>query len=101
MKCSISVYYMMTVGDDMILRLRDVREGKNKTQAQMADFLGCSQQTYSRYENGKAQMSYQTLDCLADYFGTSIDYLLGRTDEKVSYPAVSAKKTPDRLQQCH
>ena len=71
---------------EMPLRLRDVREDADKTQAEMAKILGCSQQTYSRYENGKAQMSYQALSALADYFGTSVDYLLGRTDEKTPYP---------------
>lgn len=52
----------------------------------MAKLLGCRQQTYSRYENEKAQMSYGTLCRLADYFGTSVDYLLGRTDVKTPYP---------------
>ena len=77
---------MIFAGDDMLLRLRDIREDADKTQVQMAEFLGCSQQTYSRYESGKAEMSYQTLDRLADYFVTSVDYLLGRTDEKTPYP---------------
>lgn len=70
----------------MFLRLRDIREDCDKTQAQMAKMLGCAQQTYSRYESEKAQMSYATLCQLADYFGTSVDYLLGRTDEKTPYP---------------
>ena len=48
--------------------------------------LGCSQQTYSRYENEKVQMTYAALDALADYFGVSVDYLLGRTDEPRPYP---------------
>lgn len=66
----------------MILRLRDLREDSDKKQSQMAEFLGCTQQAYSRYENQKAQMSYEILCRLADYFGTSVDYLLGRTDGK-------------------
>ncbi len=70
----------------MRLRVRDLREDSDKTQAEMAELLGCAQQTYSRYENGKTLMSYQTLCCLADYFGTSVDYLLGHTDEKTPYP---------------
>lgn len=70
----------------MYLRLRDIREDNDKTQAQMAEKLGCSQQTYSRYEAGKAQMTYETLSTLADYFGTSVDYLLGRTDVRTPYP---------------
>lgn len=70
----------------MYLRLRDLREDSDQTQAQMAEVLGCSQQTYSRYESGKGQMAYDALSKLADYFGTSVDYLLGRTDEKTPYP---------------
>ena len=70
----------------MYLRLRDVREDCDKTQLQMAKFLGCTQQTYSRYERGDAQMSYETLCRLADYFHTSLDYLMGRTDERTPYP---------------
>jgi transcriptional regulator with XRE-family HTH domain len=70
----------------MFLRLRDVREDCDKTQAQVAEMLGCRQQTYSRYENEQAQMTYQTLSQLADYFDTSVDYLLGRTDERQPYP---------------
>jgi transcriptional regulator with XRE-family HTH domain len=75
----------------MFLRLRDIREDSDKTQTQMAEFLGCRQQTYSRYENERAQMTYQTLCRLADYFGTSVDYLLGRTDEKSPYPPSKRK----------
>lgn len=70
----------------MIFRLRDIREDRDRTQKQMAEYLGCSQQTYSRYEAGKTQMTYETLDRLADYFGTSVDYLLGRTDQREPYP---------------
>ena len=75
----------------MKLRLRDVREDNDKTQAQMAEFLGCTQQSYSRYENQKAQMSYEVLCRLADYFETSVDYLLGRTDEIAPYPKSNRK----------
>lgn len=68
------------------LRLRDIREDSDKTQREMAELLGCAQQTCSRYENGRTQMSYQILCRLADYFGTSVDYLLGHTDERAPYP---------------
>lgn len=77
----------MTPWNDRVwLRLRDIREDSDKTQTEMAKLLGCAQQTYSRYENGKTQMSYRTLCRLADYFGTSVDYLLGHTDERTPYP---------------
>ena len=75
----------------MLLRLRDIREDRDKTQVEMAGLLGCTQQTYSRYENGKAQMTYETLSVLADYFGTSVDYLLGRTGEQPPYPPSKRK----------
>lgn len=77
--------------DRVWLRLRDIREDSDKTQTEMAELLGCAQQTYSRYENGKTQMSYQPLCRLADYFGTSVDYLLGRTDEQTPYPPSQRK----------
>ena len=70
----------------MYLRLRELREDRDKSQTAMAAVLGCSQQTYSRYENEKVQMTYATLDRLADYFGVSVDYLLGRPDERTPYP---------------
>lgn len=68
------------------LRIKELRENRNLEQETVAAELGCTQKIYSRYENGKAKMSYQTLDRLADYFGTSVDYLLGRTDEARPYP---------------
>ena len=75
----------------MYLRLRDIREDLDLTQVKIAAFLGCTQQTYSRYERGEAQMSYETLCRLADYFGTSVDYLLGRTDVREPYPPSKRK----------
>lgn len=43
--------------------------------------LGMNQNTLSRYENETRQADYKTLILFADYFGVSIDYLLGRTDQ--------------------
>ena len=76
----------MARGGRMYLRLRDLREDQDKSQAEMAQLLGCSQQAYSRYETGKAQMPYAVMDQLASYYGVSVDYLLGRTDERKPYP---------------
>ena len=81
----------MVRGDSMYLRLRDLREDQDKSQTEMAQLLGCSQQTYSRYENEKAQMSYKAMDLLATYYGVSVDYLLGRTDEPKPYPKSKRK----------
>lgn len=75
----------------MHIRFRDLREDQDKTQKQIADMLGCVQQTYSRYESLQSQMSYELLHKLADYYGTSIDYLLGHTDEYRPYPPSKRK----------
>ena len=80
------VYDMFLLVKCMIVRFRDLREDQDKTQEQIAHMLGCTQQAYSRYENRKAQMSYELLHKLADYYDTSVDYLLGRTDERRPYP---------------
>lgn len=70
----------------MYLRLRDIREDRDLTQTTVAKALGYSQQTYSRYENGITEPTLETLVRMALYFDTSIDYLLGLTDEPHPYP---------------
>lgn len=63
-------------------RLRVCRREMNKTQLQAANEMGINYRTYQRYENGEAEPSLTPLIKLADYFGVSIDYLAGRTDEE-------------------
>ena len=70
----------------MKLRLRDLREDRDISQGTIAEYLGCSQQSYSRYENGVTQVPANILAKLAEYWETSTDYLLGLTDEKHPYP---------------
>lgn len=62
-------------------RIRDLREDKDLTQAQMGEILNCSQRVYSNYERGDVDIPTQTLIRLADFHGVTVDYLLGRTDE--------------------
>ena len=50
----------------------------------VADFLGCSAVVYSRYETGLRQPSIEVLLMLADYFGVTVDYLLGRKELELS-----------------
>ena len=52
----------------------------------LAEYLRCSQVCYSYYEMGKRDIPTDVLIRLADFYGTSVDYLLGRTDEKAPYP---------------
>ena len=67
-------------------RLRDLREDRDLKQAALADYLQIHQTTYSDYELGKLNVPINVLHALADYYDTSIDYLLGRTLEKKPYP---------------
>ena len=63
-------------------RLRGLREDHDKTQQQIADILGTSQTMYARYERGANELPLRHLLVLADYYGVSVDYLLGRSDEE-------------------
>ena len=63
-------------------RLRDLREDHDKTQQQIADILGTSQTMYARYERGANELPLRHLLVLAAYYGVSVDYLLGRSDEE-------------------
>ena len=67
-------------------RLRDLREDRDLNQKALADQLQVHQTTYSDYELGKLNIPINVLHKLADYYNTSIDYLLGRTAEKQPYP---------------
>lgn len=65
---------------DYIKRIRDLREDSDKTQQEIADFLGTSQTMYARYERGANELPIRHLLKLANYYGVSTDYILGRTD---------------------
>lgn len=67
-------------------RIRDLREDSDLKQKNLAEYLTCSQVCYSQYELGKRDIPTDVLIKLADYYGTSIDYLLGRTDVKTPCP---------------
>ena len=67
-------------------RLRDLREDKDLKQKDIAELLKVHQTTYSDYELGRLNIPIAALHTLADYFGVSVDYLLGRTNIKQAYP---------------
>ncbi len=69
-----------------MLRIKDMREDKDLLQKDVADFLNISQTNYSKYELGKINIPISTLKKMAIFFDTSIDYLLGLTDEIKPYP---------------
>lgn len=62
-------------------RLRDLREDNDLKQRQLAEVLHVSQTTYSRYESGAIDIPSDALIKLADFYGVSTDYLLGRADK--------------------
>ena len=62
-------------------RLRDLREDHDKTQQDIAAVLCTSQTMYARYERGANELPLRHLLTLADYYGVSVDYLLGRSDK--------------------
>ncbi len=62
---------------DYIKRLRDLREDNDKTQQEVADYLGTSQTMYARYERGANELPIRHLIKLCKYYGVSADYILG------------------------
>lgn len=58
-----------------------MREDNDLTQQKIADILLCDQSLYSKYERGEREIPLSMLIKLADYYGTSLDYLVGRTDD--------------------
>ena len=66
-------------------RLRDLREDRDLKQKELAELLKVHQTTYSDYELGRLNIPIASLHILADYYGVSMDYLLGRTNLKQPY----------------
>lgn len=69
-----------------MLRIKDLREDRDLMQKDVAMIINTSQTNYSKYELGKINIPINTLKKLALFFNTSIDYMLGLTDEIKPYP---------------
>lgn len=63
-------------------RIRDLREDSDKRQKDIADLLNMQLTVYQRYERGEREMPLWAAIKLADYYRVTLDYLVGRTDEK-------------------
>ena len=70
----------------MYPRIRDLREDTELSQTKFAELLDMSQTGYSKYETGENDIPTAILIALARYHNTSVDYLLGLTNEKKPYP---------------
>ncbi len=66
----------------LIKRLEDLRVDNDKTQAEIANYLGCQREVYRRYEKGTRQIPIDFLIKLAQYYQTNVDYILGLTNDK-------------------
>ena len=75
----------------MYPRIRNLREDTDMSQTAFAKLLGMSQTGYSKYETGENDIPTEILIHLAEMYHTSVDYLLGLTDERRAYPR---KKRP-------
>jgi len=70
----------------MYRRIRDLREDHDLTQKEIGDAIHVPQRTYSYYEKGQHLVPPEILCRLADYYHTSVDYILERTDVFTPYP---------------
>ena len=68
--------------EDYYMRLRDLREDADLTQAEIAEYLHIKQNTYSQYENGHRQIPVDMIIKLSRYYKVSTDYILGVSDKK-------------------
>lgn len=69
----------------MRLRIRDLREDRDLTQKQIAEYLLCDQSLYSKYERGERDVPLNIIIKLADYYNVNIDYLVGRSSISKRY----------------
>ena len=65
-------------------RLRDLREDHDRTQQEIADYLGTSQTMYARYERGANELPIRHLVALCKYYNVSSDYILGLSYNKIT-----------------
>lgn len=67
---------------DYVRRIRDLREDSDKTQKEIAEYLGTSQTMYARYERGANELPIRHLLALCKYYKVSADYILGLSNRK-------------------
>jgi transcriptional regulator with XRE-family HTH domain len=69
----------------MYKRIKELREDNDLTQTQVGEAINITQRTYSYYETGQRMMPPEVLIKLAKFYGTTVDYILGLTNEKKPY----------------
>ena len=79
----------------MKLRLKECRTASGKTQLEIAQLLGITRAAYSNIEAGRREPDFESLNTLADHFGVSVDYLMGR--EQKEKPAIKKDDEPHKI----
>lgn len=69
------------------MRLKALRLERHLQQSDVAIIIGCGQPLYSRYERGEREIPLSALIALADFYGVSLDYLVGRSDDPTFTPS--------------
>ena len=76
-------------------RIRELREDNDKTQREVAEYLGTPYQYYSVYEKGGSEISFERAIALAKYYNVSLDYIAELTDVKINS---TVNRQPDNIQ---
>lgn len=74
------------MGDYIMNRIKDMRNESNKTQSQVANYIGISQQSYARYETENLLPASDIILKLARYYNVTTDYLLGNSEQREPSP---------------
>lgn len=69
------------------MRLKALRLERHLQQSDVARIICCGQSLYSRYERGEREIPLSALIALADFYGVSLDYLVGRSDDPTFTPS--------------
>ena len=67
------------------MRIKDLRKDNNLTQEEVARYLHIKQNTYAQYETEQRQLPLSCLNALANFYGTSVDYILGLAEKPAPY----------------
>ena len=78
-------------------RIRELREDSDKTQREVAEYLGTPYQYYAVYEKGGSEISFERAIALAKYYNVSLDYLAGLTDVKINSSVNSVSESKQAL----
>lgn len=79
----------------MELKLKELREGKRYTQKELSEIMGINLGTYRNYEQGIREPSAETLVRFAEFYDTTVDYILGRPQKE--RPVIIKSETPESV----